>query len=211
MGSQERVLRRLSARARARRWAEFTRRFPDLASMRVLDLGGTVQSWVRAPARPKHVVILNLDGRNGGEADWYVTRTGDACEPPPDLLQEEFDLVFSNSLLEHVGGHARRKQLADVIRLVAPHHWVQTPYRYFPVEPHWLVPGMQFLPVMAQAAISRRMSFGPANSTMPHERILDECSYVDLIGLTQLRTYFPDSSIWCERAAGLVKSIVAYR
>lgn len=177
--------------------------------MRVLDLGGTVESWFYAPTRPKHVVILNLDGRNSGERDWYVARAGDACQPPADLLSQDFDLVFSNSLLEHVGGHARRKQLAEVISVAAPHHWVQTPYRYFPMEPHWLVPGMQFLPITAQAAISRRMPFGPANRTMTAERIVDECSYVELIGLTQMRGYFPSSDIWCERAAGLVKSIVA--
>ena len=28
---------------------------------------------------------------------------------------------------------------------------VQTPYRYFPVEPHWLFPGLQFLPMGLRA------------------------------------------------------------
>lgn len=33
--------RSVSARARASRWVRFTETFPDIAEMRVLDLGGT--------------------------------------------------------------------------------------------------------------------------------------------------------------------------
>jgi hypothetical protein len=40
----------LSGRARERRWQELWRRFPDLAEMRVLDLGGTAHAWRCAPA-----------------------------------------------------------------------------------------------------------------------------------------------------------------
>ena len=41
----------------------------------------------------------------------------------------KFDLVFSNSVLEHLGGHGRRRQFADVVHESAPEWWVQTPYR----------------------------------------------------------------------------------
>ena len=67
-----------------------------------------------------------------------------------------YDVVFSNSLLEHVGGHAQRAALAREVRSLAPRHWVQTPYRYFPLEPHWLFPGMQF-PLEAQAEFWKQM------------------------------------------------------
>jgi hypothetical protein len=56
---------------------------------------------------------------------------GDACDVPQQLRGERFALVYSNSLLEHVGGHVERKILADNIHLFADRHWVQTPYRYF--------------------------------------------------------------------------------
>ncbi len=38
--------------------------------------------------------------------------------------------------------------------------WVQTPYRYFPIEPHWIFPGFQFLPLSARTEISRRWPLG---------------------------------------------------
>ncbi|HEX4655360.1 MAG TPA: hypothetical protein VH274_06445, partial [Mycobacteriales bacterium] len=146
-GRLDEARRRLSDKTRARRWVEVQRRFPDLATMRVLDLGGTLRMWASAPVRPKHVTIVNLDPRlDSPTSDWYDVLPGDACAPDAELLDRGYDLVYSNSLLEHVGGHAKRRELATVIRDAAPLHWVQTPYRYFPIEPHWLVPGMQFLP-----------------------------------------------------------------
>ncbi|MFC0549064.1 hypothetical protein [Kutzneria chonburiensis] len=52
--------RSLSARARARRWAELMRRFPALRSMRVLDLGGLPDFWRKSLSRPAHVTTVNL-------------------------------------------------------------------------------------------------------------------------------------------------------
>lgn len=63
-----------------------------------------------------------------------------------------FDLVYSNSVIEHVGGHARSCDFAGMVKTLARRHWgVQTPYRYFSIEPHWLFPGLQFLPQSARA------------------------------------------------------------
>ena len=41
-------------------------------------------------------------------------------------------------MLEHVGAHSQRQQLADNVHDLADRYWVQTPYRYFPIEPHWV-------------------------------------------------------------------------
>jgi hypothetical protein len=68
------------------------------------------------------------------ETDWITAVQGDAC----DLRDAEFDPVYSNSLIAHLRGHARRCDFASVVHAMASHHWVQTPYRYFPIEPHWL-------------------------------------------------------------------------
>jgi hypothetical protein len=42
----------VSTRSRLRRWGEFVSRFPDLAEMNALDLGGTTAFWEAAPVRP---------------------------------------------------------------------------------------------------------------------------------------------------------------
>lgn len=193
----------LSAKLRARRWDMFANAFPDLTDARVLDLGGTPKFWRTTPERPAHVTTVNLAAADSPEP-WIDHVTGDACEIN-DL--GDFDIVFSNSLIEHVGGHHKRRQLADVVLRSAPRYWVQTPYRYFPVEPHFVVPAMQFLPTGARATIASRWHAGPWH--LPREEALEMVMSIELIGIRQLQGYFPSAEIAVERFGGLPKSIIA--
>ncbi|MFZ2116226.1 MAG: class I SAM-dependent methyltransferase [Pseudonocardiaceae bacterium] len=143
--------RSLASCARHRRGAELTRRFPSLPEMRGLDLGGTPAFWRAVPHRPAAVTTVNLEPSDADEL-WIDHVVGDACEFHV-VGSPRYDLVVSNSLLEHVGGHEQRRRLAEAVHDSAPAHWVQTPYRYFPIEPRWLAPGWQFLPPAAQATI----------------------------------------------------------
>ena len=110
----------LGASARQRRWELFTDLFPDVARLRVVDLGGTVEAWRRAPVRPREVVVVNLYEPGDPADPTLVPVTGDACRARAVLAEAgvggAFDLVFSNSLLEHVGGHAQRRALAEEVR-----------------------------------------------------------------------------------------------
>ncbi|WP_367326271.1 class I SAM-dependent methyltransferase [Streptomyces sp. HUAS ZL42] len=177
--------------------------------MHVLDLGGVPEAWRLAPVRPAHVVTVNLDSRVlSADVPGVTAVVGDACALPARLATERFDLVYSNSLLEHVGGHANRVRLAETVRMMSDQHWVQTPYRYFPVEPHWLFPAFQFLPLRARAEVSRRWPFGPTRSTDLGAAVGD-VAWVELLDFTAMRQYFPHSEIWPERVVGLPKSLVA--
>ncbi len=204
----------LGAKARKRRWDVFRSLFPDIEQMRVVDLGGTVESWRRAPVQPREVVVVNLLEPGDADTSWLVPVLGDACDARGALaasgVDASFDLVFSNSLLEHVGGHAHRVALAREVRELAPRHWVQTPYRYFPVEPHWVFPMMQFLPVAARTRVARDWPLVHTRAASAEEALAD-VQWTELIGITELRGYFPDSEVVMERMGGLVKSIVAVR
>jgi hypothetical protein len=195
--------------ARLRRWDELRRRFPDLGAMRVLDLGGTPSAWRVSPVRPAHVVTVNLDPGTAHHDEPHLTSiVGDACRLPESLRRERFDLVYSNSLMEHIGGHQRRRLFAEAVLAAAPHHWVQTPYRYFPIEPHWVFPGMQWLPFPARVAVSRRWPYGHIERGDRAKAVADVAE-VELQSATQMRSYFPASHLWFERFAGLPKSLVA--
>ena len=202
----------VGARARARRWDLVAARFPDLARMEVVDLGGTAEAWRRAPVRPARVTVVNLFEPGESDESWIVPVTGDACAAREALERaghaQRYDLVFSNSLIEHVGGHAQRAALAAEVRELAPRHWVQTPYRYFPVEPHWLFPGLQFLPMGLRARVA---AVWPMAHTKPESaaQAMSEVQWTELIGVAELRAYFPGSRVLRERALGVTKSIVA--
>jgi hypothetical protein len=199
--------RSLSGRARGRRWQHLISCFPSFSEMRVLDLGGTPESWQLAPVRPRAVTTVNLmpaESENPG----VTAIQADACDLPSSVTDDHFDLVFSNSLLEHVGGHAQRQRLADYVHTLADRHWIQTPYRYFPIEPHWLFPGMQWLPYEARIQVSLNWNRGHIR-THTREEAREQVDEIELVGISQMRGYFPSSVIWYERFAGLVKSLVA--
>ena len=200
----------LGQRARERRWSTFGEGFPALNEMAVLDLGGTAESWMRAPIRPARVHLVNTTPPAEGVPEWITAAQGDACALPEDLLSGQFDLVFSNSVVEHVGGHARRLEFAEMVEAAAPHHWIQTPYRYFPIEPHLVTPCLQYLPLWFRSRIGLHWPLAHSRPTNLDGAIESQLG-TELLDITQLRFYFPGSKIRYERFAGLVKSIIAIK
>lgn len=219
----------ISGRYREKRWRLLLETFPDLQDMRVLDLGGTATAWQPAPGRvysspvrPAHVTVINLEAN-----DLFVYSTGepaedvrlshvvgDACDASQVLaaagLATDFDLVYSNSLIEHVGGHSQRVKLADQIRRLAPSYWVQVPYKYFPIEPHWMFPAMQFMPTNVRMKVAMHWPLAPVNSPDP-DSARDYVLSTELMGITEMRGYFPDSVILKEKFVGIPKSLIAVR
>jgi hypothetical protein len=198
-------------RMRARRWDWFSSQFPRIAAMSIIDLGGTAEAWLRAPVRPASVHVVNLNPEPAAsEAGWIRADQGDACDLPDHIRNGSYDLVFSNSVLEHVGGHAQRMRLAEAVHKLADQHWIQTPYRYFPIEPHLLFPGFQFLPVTVRAELSRRW---PLAHTKPGSRRegLEAVMELELVSRTEMSYYFPSSVIRAERIFGIPKSLVAIK
>src|SRR5262245_37541130 len=199
-----------SARRRAERWNWLYQTFPDLDQMSVIDLGGDPSTWVGSRVHPKHVHVVNIEDLPTDVPDWIEVDRGDACALPEHIASRRYDLVFSNSVIEHVGGHERRLRFAESVHRMAPAHWVQTPYRYFPVEPHWIAPGMQFLPVRARAALARRWPLAHVKSANLTDA-LTGVLWTELIDRSQMSYYFPDSAIRSERLFGLTKSMVAVK
>ena len=93
--------------------------------------------------------------------------------------------------------------------MLAPYHWVQTPYRYFPLEPHLLFPGFQFLPPIAKVAVAYRWPLSAR-----YRQDIDQVAYVmdhELVTVTEMKSLFPASELVREKSVGLTKSIIATR
>jgi hypothetical protein len=198
----------LSDRMRQRRWGWFAAAFPDLGDMHVLDIGGDARAWLISGLRPAHLTLLNLFEQPVRE-DWISVVVGDACDPSVRLPAA--DVVYSNSVIEHVGGHWRRKRYAETVRRASDRYWVQTPNRYFPVEPHFLCPALQHLPRAAQALTVTVWPVGNYRHLSAPDVALEAVQGIELIGAAELRAYFPDAAIRRERLAGLTKSLIAVR
>jgi SAM-dependent methyltransferase len=108
----------------------------------------------------------------------------------------EFDIAYSNSVIEHLDP-CDRPAFAREVQRVAGRYFVQTPNRWFPVEPHVLIPCFQHLPPGARRRLWR---FGVFDA--PFEDI-------ELLDAPELRRLFPDAMIARERIGPLTKSLMA--
>ena len=203
----------LGERMRVARWERFRRCFPGIENMSVLDLGGTAEMWLRAPVRAKHVHLINLEEHPAELPDWITAEVADVTD---EAVAAElganggYDLVFSNSTIEHVGGHSQRRKFVSAVESLAPLHWIQTPYRYFPVEPHFVAPGFQFLPLAARARLVRRWPLVHSRPDSP-ESAMDAVINIELLTRTEMRYLFPGSVLLSERVLGVPKSLIAVR
>jgi len=135
---------------------------------------------------------------------------GDAC----DLKYEDssFDLVYSNSVIEHVGDFSRQKLFAEEARRVGGDLWVQTPAQECPLEPHYMAPFVHWLPVRVRRKLLRW--FTPWGwLTKPDQKKIDvTIQYTQLLTKSQFITLFPDCEIYEEKLLGIIpKSYTAYR
>ncbi|MBC8844888.1 class I SAM-dependent methyltransferase, partial [Escherichia coli] len=63
-----------------------------------------------------------------------------------EIDDQQFDIVFSNSVIEHLYTWENQEKMAKEVLRVGKYHFIQTPNYWFPIEPHWVFPFFQFLP-----------------------------------------------------------------
>jgi SAM-dependent methyltransferase len=180
-----RVWRPILKVTRRKRMRHFARWAGLTPTTTVLDIGGTGGVWDCVPVMPD-VTLLNLTA----SATSLRQIVADGMRLP--FADDAFDVVFSNSVIEHVPDHAA---FASELRRVGRRYFVQTPNKAFPLEPHVMTPLVNYLPKKRQRQINR-------NFTVWGWLTRPEQSYVDwfvedtnLLGRREMEGLFPRSSI----------------
>jgi hypothetical protein len=199
----------ISARFRKRRFAQILRQEPALLEKRILDLGGSVHFWQKAGVDlDRHdITILNIaadatstDMR--GEVIASCIKLYDGSTIP--WSDQSFDWVISNSVIEHVPP-PQRDRFCSEIRRVGRNYLIQTPAYAFPIEPHFVMPFLHWLPRPLARLIA---GFGLWGLLQKRKRA-DTNAYFDevnLLTLKEFRSFFPGAKLSIERFAGLPKS-----
>jgi SAM-dependent methyltransferase len=200
----------LAHRMRARRFRLLTSLLESTPRpLRLLDVGGHARFWEMMGGPPDGISVTLINVASSREVEGYVNVEGDARNMA-QFGEAEFDVVFSNSVIEHVGTWDDQVCAAREIRRVGRRYFVQTPNRNFPVEPHFLFPGFQFLPVGVRAHLHARFRLGWMAPARDYASARRSVSQIRLLTRGEMRTLFPDGHIYTERLAGLAKSFVAY-
>ncbi len=202
----------LGNRMRQRRFERFRGLMEGLPKpVRLLDVGGTAKYWeLRGAAGDAsiEITLLNLHSEESMHSNIRGC-TGDATDMH-EFADNEFDVVFSNSVIEHLFDWDSQSRMAKEVRRVGSAYWVQTPNYWFPIEPHFHVLGWQWMPREWRYRMIQRRQCGwrgPCPNREDAQRAVDE---VRLLTRREMRSLFPDATLWGERMGGLVKSWVAY-
>lgn len=196
---------------RAARMLAFARRFAIDERTSILDVGGTEYNWLLLPRVPR-VTLVNLSCNvQPPSRPEFRPVAGDGCRLP--FADGSFDLVFSNSVIEHVGDWERQCRFASEIRRVARRYFVQTPDRTFPVEPHLLTPGLHFLPAGWRMRAARRFTVWSLVEKPSRDRwefYIRHCTEeVRLLNRPEFQRLFPGAAIRCERLLGKSRALIA--
>ncbi|TNC44694.1 class I SAM-dependent methyltransferase [Rubellimicrobium rubrum] len=173
---------------------------------RVIDLGGTVEFWDSVLV-PLNLTVLNLPGEphDYSKSSHHNVSCveGDACKIT-NYSDQSFDIVFSNSVIEHVGGPEKQRMMAREVRRLAPRYWVQTPSIWFPIEAHTYMPFWWFYPEPVKAYFMRSWF-----RKLPEWTEMIQGTSV--LSHREMRELFPEAKIMTEHLIGITKSYIAVR
>lgn len=213
-----------SGNARKKRGDLFKSHLNPSDETSIVDLGGgTGNHFASILPYRDNVTVADLLKDDLAEAEknhGFKTLYFDGSDGVP-VGDKEFDVVFCSSVIEHVTGpkddvmgiddtaefnrvaFKHQKVFADEIRRIGKGYFVQTPYRYFPIESHSWLP---FLIVFLSRPNQKRMinffnKFWP-KTTEPDWYLLTP---------PQMQELFPDAEIVHEKSMGLTKSLIAIR
>ena len=151
----------ISLRSRHRKFDLFLETMRPTAETTVLDVGVDDFGFGEFPGcttlnffeelypwQERITALGQHEGRTFAErypAARYVQ--GNALDLP--FADASFDVVFSNAVIEHVGGPEAQQRFVDELLRVARRAFVTTPNRWFPIEVHTHAPLIHWLPERA--------------------------------------------------------------
>jgi hypothetical protein len=184
--------------------------FPENQEIKVLDVGGASYFWKDkdlVKSGRLQITLLNLQPEY--ELPYGIKSVvGDAT----DLSQFEdkhFDLVFSNSVIEHLYTWENQQKMAQECKRVCKKYYIQTPNKHFFIEAHYVIPFVQYIPkkltysILTKTKLSRMRKWEPKDAT----QYLNE---IRLINNKEMEKLFPGAKIYKEKMLGMTKSFTAH-
>jgi len=178
--------------------------------VRMLDIGGTEDFWKKMEFDEPQVEIVCANLFTFEPKLPFIKSVKADATNMPEFGDKEFDVVFSNSVIEHVYTLENQVKMANEIRRVGKRYFVQTPSRYFPMEPHFLRIYWQFYPVALRKKMLMSGDVGFIKQQATEEDALREIEEIRLMTEKEMRECFPEASLVKEKFKGLTKSYMVH-
>lgn len=201
----------LATRLRKKRFSFFLSLLNSLEHpISILDVGGTEDFWNImgiSNLSDVYITLLNISECMTSNPNINFVK-GNACDIKfPD---SSFDIIFSNSVIEHVGNRYNQMQMANEVKRVGKRFFIQTPAKAFFLEPHFLFPFFQFFPVSIKVWLVRNIKLGWYDRKPILEDAKSLVESVNLLSKKELIGLFPECYLYEEKILGLTKSFIVY-
>ncbi len=180
----------------------------------MLDVGGYPWFWTKSPQRAKRIDCVNLHTVNWKPESCpehrITMQIGDGCAL--EYADSDYDILFSNSVIEHVGDWNRQQAFAREARRVGKRLWIQTPAYECPFEPHYLAFFVHWFPISIRRKLLRWFTPWGWMAKPNQEEIDKSINFTQLLTRKQMTQLFPDCQIITERLFVIFpKSYIAIR
>ncbi len=186
---------------------------PNRHKTKILDVGGYPKYWEYYEPVAAETDVLNIHQVEYDESESLhniKTVIGNGCDLHYD--DKSFDIVHSNSVIEHVGTWENQQKFASEVRRVGKEIWIQTPASESFMEPHYLTPFVHWLPKNLRGKIARNFTIWGWITRPSKEAINERLDEIRLISREEMNILFPDCQIISEKFLGVfIKSYIAVR
>jgi ubiquinone/menaquinone biosynthesis C-methylase UbiE len=179
--------------------------------VKILDVGGTESYWkaMQFPESDRYeIVVLNLEEQE--ITSRYIKSVKGNATSMKEIGDLSFDVVFSNSVIEHVGDFAAQRSMASEVSRIGKRYFIQTPNYWFPMEPHFLLPGYQWLPRVIRIWLIRHFNLGWYTKIEDMVQARDLVDHTRLLTKKEFQSLFPKAHLYEEKIFGITKSFISY-
>ena len=201
----------LSVRFREKMFAMFMTCMKPDSGYSILDIGVTNDVRYQEsnyferlyPHKDRIVCVGTEDGSHLETKYPGIKFTQIIPQKPLPFKDKEFDVAFSNAVIEHVGNSDNQRAFVNEMLRVSQAFFLTTPNRWFPVELHTAMPFLHFLPKKTYRKILAALG----------ETYWSKEENLNLLSKKELRALFPrevNVVIDSVQLLGISTNLVAY-
>ena len=144
---------KISQYNRQRKWKIFLDKINPGEKDKILDVGfsdkeySSVDNFLEKNyIYPENITAISIDKGEEFKERYPKVKTISYDGQKMPFLNKDFDLTWSNAVIEHVGGRNAQINFLRELKRVSKKSFITTPNKFFPIEVHTRIPFLHWLP-----------------------------------------------------------------